>query len=204
MKTCTLLLVASSLATALSMPTTTTTPHTVKRQAPPAPPAKHLSSKDFDPDVEMTQATWKAKNKMFNDALARDDYDWTQAYRMNPIVKDIACSRETHIMFPNRHLDCERKCKRFFQHKMRFLGVPIYKVDTEGVWGYHFFPDGGRPACMPRRACWLRKDWERKEKVLVYKLGGRAAYISALGGVEGDVEVEALAFSLKGLSQYRC
>ncbi|PHH60012.1 hypothetical protein CDD82_2365 [Ophiocordyceps australis] len=201
MKTCTVLLAAAALPAALSTPTANTS-----RIFPRLPidesPTKQPSTTEFNPDVEMMPSVWEAKNEMYKAALSRDDYDWTQAYTMDPIVKDIECSKKPHIMFPNRHLDCEIKCKGFFQDKMRFLGVPIYKVGTEGVWGYHFFQDGH--VCMPRRACWLRKDWERKEKVLVFKLGGRAAYISALGGVEGDVEVQARAFSVKGLPSFHC
>ncbi|PHH85239.1 hypothetical protein CDD83_714 [Cordyceps sp. RAO-2017] len=141
---------------------------------------------------------WRKKDAMFKKAMAEDDYRWWLAFQMEPVVEEIDCDRSRYDFQETYQPDCEDKCREHFINKVRYLGlIQINDPDLYGVWSYHLPPG----ACLPRRMCWLKRDWDRREDVLVYKTGAKRALILPWGGILGDLELIPGGFYVKGMRQ---
>ncbi|PHH62931.1 hypothetical protein CDD81_6564 [Ophiocordyceps australis] len=172
-------------------------------------PSSSLSTRADNPPNKSTDVDlnawdteyWKAKDAKLADALSKDDYDWTAAYTMDPVVEDIDCDKkfdDKTSSFP----DCQKKCKDYYQNKVAVLGeIPLQSHDLVGIWGFHF---DFEKQCLPERKCWLKRDWDRKEDVLVFKIGGKKAAFTSDGLAVGDIEITPSGYSVKGQSPILC
>ncbi|PHH82363.1 hypothetical protein CDD82_6265 [Ophiocordyceps australis] len=160
-------------------------------------------SKSTDVDLNAWNSEyWKAKDAKLADALSKDDYDWTAAYTMDPVVEDIDCDKQNFDDATSSFPDCQNKCKDHFQNKVAVLGeIPLQSHDLVGVWGFQF---DFQNKCLSERKCWLKKDWDRKEDVLVFKVGGKKAAFTSAGQPIGDVEITPSGYSVKGQSPIDC
>ncbi|RDA93149.1 hypothetical protein CP533_3206 [Ophiocordyceps camponoti-saundersi (nom. inval.)] len=126
----------------------------------------------------------RRKEKLYREAMRKDDYDWASAYALEPVVKDISCDEST----------CARLCLDAFDDE------PGLGRGRRGVWGFWFDFEHG--AC-PMKRCWLDNDWSRKEDVLHWKIGGDRAVFDGLGYPTRDVVLLPGAFIVESLI-YSC
>ncbi|PHH91968.1 hypothetical protein CDD83_9531 [Cordyceps sp. RAO-2017] len=154
-----------------------------RREYGPPPPAELPRTAFFQ------TAVWAEKHRRYQQSLRTDNYDWSEAYRMKPLVKDLKCSGSA----------CYKLCESAFVER-----AGDESDDTRGVWGYILDVEGGRGGpCLERKTCWLQWDWERKEDVLVWKIGGTRSRLDDRRRPSEDIELTYDGFKVKGY-RYTC
>ncbi|KAF4584360.1 hypothetical protein GQ602_005733 [Ophiocordyceps camponoti-floridani] len=127
------------------------------------------------------KTTTAHKEQLYKQAMIKNDYNWAEAYALDPTVKDMSCAES----------DCPRVCRA------------AYGIERTGVWGFWLGFSTGE---CPRKRCWLDEDWSRKEDVLHWKMGGKKAVLDGLGNptrdivlLDGAFVVESLIFACKSV-----